>query len=61
MGKALEEGLTRLCLKNSKSLRGFQKRHTILKTQEYIDSVEIKMDKSTGLSEGTKDLKVEGR
>jgi hypothetical protein len=55
--KALEEGLTRLRLKNSKSLSSFQKKITILRTQEYIHSVEIKIDRSKGLSKGASDLK----
>ena len=55
--KVQEEGLTRLCLKKSKSLVGFKRKFTIVSTQEYIDSVEVKIAKPTGLSEGTRDLK----
>lgn len=55
--KTLEEGLTDLRLKDSKSLSGFQKKLTILRMQEYIHSVEIKIAKSTGLSEVASDLK----
>lgn len=57
MVEAPEEGLTRLYLKYSKSLRGFQRKFTILRTQEYVESVEIVPNKSGGLPEHTRDLK----